>query len=83
MEVHWSCFSLHHFLHFSLGLMCIKEMDAESLRSAEMPFSIPSATGHEVHLSHKYSRISPDNRLEYVKLAMDYRYVCLKLLKAI
>ncbi|GFS15828.1 E3 ubiquitin-protein ligase HERC2, partial [Elysia marginata] len=58
---------------FLPGLMCIKEMDAESLRSAEMPFSIPSATGHEVQLSHKYSRISPDNRLEYVKLAMDYR----------
>ncbi|XP_059157195.1 E3 ubiquitin-protein ligase HERC2-like isoform X2 [Physella acuta] len=55
------------------GLMCIKEMEDEALRGAEMPFSIPSATGQEAHLSHKYTRISPENRAEYVKLAMDYR----------
>lgn len=62
------------FLPFTSGLMCIKEMDDESLRVAEMPFSIPSATGQEVNLSLKYVRISPDNRAEYVKLAMDYRW---------
>ncbi|XP_012936715.1 E3 ubiquitin-protein ligase HERC2 [Aplysia californica] len=58
---------------FVPGLMCIKEMEDDALRSAEMPFSIPSATGQEVHLSHKYSRITPENRAEYVKLAMDHR----------
>lgn len=59
----------------SLGLMCIKEMEDEALHGAEMPFSIPSATGQEAHLSHKYTRISPENRAEYVKLAMDYRFL--------
>uniref|UniRef100_A0A2C9K806 HECT-type E3 ubiquitin transferase n=1 Tax=Biomphalaria glabrata TaxID=6526 RepID=A0A2C9K806_BIOGL len=58
---------------FIPGLMCIKEMEDDALRSAEMPFSIPSATGQEVHLSHKYSRITPENRAEYVKLAMEHR----------
>uniref|UniRef100_A0A0B7BGT1 HECT-type E3 ubiquitin transferase n=2 Tax=Arion vulgaris TaxID=1028688 RepID=A0A0B7BGT1_9EUPU len=58
---------------FVPGLMCIREMDDEALRGAEMPFSIPSATGQEIHLSHKYTRITPENRVEYVKLAMDHR----------
>ena len=53
--------------------MFIKEMDDASLRSAEMPFSIPSASGQEIHLSSKYSRISPENKAEYIRLAMNYR----------
>ncbi len=55
--------------------MCIKEMDEETLRTHEMPFSIPSATGQEVQLSSKYNRISLENRAEYIKLAMNYRWV--------
>ncbi|XP_052077229.1 E3 ubiquitin-protein ligase HERC2-like isoform X2 [Mytilus californianus] len=58
---------------FIPGLMFIKEMDDASLRSAEMPFSIPSASGQEIHLSSKYSRIAPENKAEYIRLAMNYR----------
>lgn len=58
---------------FCVGLMCIKDMDGEALRSADMPFSTTSATGHETQLSTKYARITPDNRHEYVHLALAYR----------
>ena len=40
-----------------------------------MPFSTPSAAGNECHLSTcKYRRITPDNRGEYIRLALSYRY---------
>lgn len=55
--------------------MFIKEMDDGSVQSAEMPFSIPSASGQEIHLSSKHSRITPENKAEYIRLAMNYRYV--------
>ena len=55
------------------GLICIKEMEEEGLRAADMPFSVPSATGLETQLSHKHNRITPDNRSEYVKMAINYR----------
>ncbi|ESO89418.1 hypothetical protein LOTGIDRAFT_218809 [Lottia gigantea] len=58
---------------FLPGLICIKGMDDESLKAADMPFSIPSASSQEVHLSSKYSRITPENKSEYIKLAMNYR----------
>ena len=53
--------------------MCIKEMDEEELRAADMAFSVPSSTGQEIHLSNKYSRITPENKSEYIRLAMNYR----------
>ena len=61
------------------GLMCIKDMDEDMLRVADMPFSTPSAAGNEVTLTTKHTRITPDNRNEYVRLALNYRwgYHCL------
>lgn len=53
--------------------MCIKEMADEDLRNADMPFSVPSASGQEMQLSMKYNRIIPENRSEYIKSAMNYR----------
>lgn len=56
------------------GLLCIRDMDDPKVfQSMELPFSTPSAKGHEVPLSTKYTRISPLNRQEYVKLALNYR----------
>ena len=63
-------FKLHNF---SIGLMCIKEMEEEELRATDMAFSVPSSTGQEIHLSNKYSRITPENKSEYIRLAMNYR----------
>lgn len=57
------------------GLMCIRDMEEEALRAADMPFSTPSSAGHEVQLSSKYSRITPENRAEYLRLALNYRYI--------
>ena len=59
----------------SAGLMCIKEMSDEELSSAEMSFSVPSSSGQEINLMSKYSRITPDNKAEYIKMAMNYRYI--------
>jgi E3 ubiquitin-protein ligase HERC2 len=48
-------------------------MDDEALRVADMPFSTPSSTGREIQLSNKYTKIAPENRAEYVRLALNYR----------
>ncbi|KAJ8297784.1 hypothetical protein KUTeg_024315 [Tegillarca granosa] len=58
---------------FVPGLMCIREMEDEALRAADMPFSVPSASGQEINLNSKYSRITPENKAEYIRLAMNYR----------
>ncbi|XP_053679051.1 probable E3 ubiquitin-protein ligase HERC2 [Anopheles nili] len=57
------------------GLLYIRdvESDPKVFASIELPFSTPSAKGHEVALSTKYTKITPENRNEYVKLALNYR----------
>ena len=45
----------------------------EELKTTDMAFSVPSSTGQEIHLSNKYSRITPENKPEYIRLAMNYR----------
>ncbi|CAH1268469.1 HERC2 [Branchiostoma lanceolatum] len=57
------------------GLMYIRDMDkdSEAFENPPMPFSTSSASGDEVKLSPKYSTITPDNRQEYVRLALNYR----------
>ncbi|XP_063244096.1 E3 ubiquitin-protein ligase HERC2 isoform X2 [Bacillus rossius redtenbacheri] len=57
------------------GLLCIRDMEPDDkvFQTLEMPFSTPSAFGNEVSLSTRYRRIMPENRLEYVKLALNYR----------
>ncbi|XP_072748341.1 E3 ubiquitin-protein ligase HERC2 [Anoplolepis gracilipes] len=57
------------------GLLCIRDMDPDEkvFQSLEMPFSTPSAAGHDVALSNRYLKITPENRHEYVRLALDYR----------
>ncbi|XP_021378315.1 E3 ubiquitin-protein ligase HERC2-like isoform X2 [Mizuhopecten yessoensis] len=58
---------------FVPGLMCIKEMDNAALVAAEMPFSVPSSSGQEINLSSKYTRIAPENKAEFIRLAINYR----------
>ncbi|CAH0559020.1 unnamed protein product [Brassicogethes aeneus] len=57
------------------GLLCIRDMGAEEplFQNLEMPFSTPSSCGQDVPLSTKYKRITYENRLEYVKLALSFR----------
>lgn len=57
------------------GLLCIRDMedDPKVFQTLELPFSTPSAKGHEVQLSSRYTRITPQNRAEYVKLALNFR----------
>nr|CAD7427832.1 unnamed protein product [Timema monikensis] len=57
------------------GLLCIRDMEPDDkvFHTLEMPFSTPSAYGNDVPLSTRYRRIMPENRLEYVKLALNYR----------
>lgn len=55
------------------GLMCIRDMDAETFEAMEMPFSTPSASGSEVRLHQKIKTISLENREEYIRLALNYR----------
>lgn len=57
------------------GLLCIRDMapDERLFQNLEMPFSTPSASGTDVPLSTKYKRITHENRLEYVRLALNFR----------
>ncbi|XP_030381589.1 probable E3 ubiquitin-protein ligase HERC2 [Scaptodrosophila lebanonensis] len=57
------------------GLLCIRNMDDDPkvFNTLELPFSTSSARGHEVPLSTRYTHISPKNRAEYVRLALNFR----------
>ncbi len=57
------------------GLMCIRDMepDAQAFAAMDMSFSTPSAAGHEVQLSARYTRVTAENRHEYVQLAKQFR----------
>ena len=58
---------------FLAGLMCIRSMDDETLLGSDLPFSTPSSAGNDIQLSSKRTKITPDNRLEYVRLALNFR----------
>ncbi|CAB3255423.1 unnamed protein product [Arctia plantaginis] len=60
---------------FLPALLCIRDMTTSNkeLQNLELPFSIPSAAGHEVPLSTRHKRVTPDNKDEYVQLALHYR----------
>lgn len=55
------------------GLIYIKDLTDDKLQTVEMPFSIPSSSGQEVQLSSKHSKITPTNKMEYIKQAINYR----------
>ncbi|XP_018562377.1 E3 ubiquitin-protein ligase HERC2 isoform X2 [Anoplophora glabripennis] len=57
------------------GLLCIRDMAADEplFQNLEMPFSTPSSCGTDVPLSTRYKRITYENRLEYVRLALNFR----------
>uniref|UniRef100_A0A6B2EBN7 HECT-type E3 ubiquitin transferase n=1 Tax=Phlebotomus kandelakii TaxID=1109342 RepID=A0A6B2EBN7_9DIPT len=57
------------------GLLCIRDMDDDPkvFDTLELPFATPSAKGHEISLSTRYIKITPQNRHEYIKLALNYR----------
>lgn len=51
------------------GLFCIRDMapDPKAFASMDMSFSTPSASGQDVQLSSRYTRVTADNRAEYVR----------------
>ena len=53
------------------GLLCLREDPA--LTALELPFCTPSAAGHEVPLSGTHSRVTEQNKTEYIRAAMNYR----------
>lgn len=57
------------------SLICIRDMDGDPkvFQALDLPFSTPSAKGHEVQLSMRYTRISATNKHEYVRLALNHR----------
>lgn len=57
------------------SLICIRDMDGDPkvFQALDLPFSTPSAKGHEVQLSTRYTRIGATNKHEYVRLALNHR----------
>lgn len=57
------------------GLLSIRNMDDDPkvFNSMELSFSTSSAKGHQVPLSTRYTHITPQNRNEYIRLALNYR----------
>ncbi|XP_037077204.1 E3 ubiquitin-protein ligase HERC2-like [Pollicipes pollicipes] len=53
------------------GLLRLR--DDPSLASLELPFSTPSAAGHEVQLSSTHRRVTDANKTEYIRAALNYR----------
>ncbi|XP_072935158.1 probable E3 ubiquitin-protein ligase HERC2 [Epargyreus clarus] len=60
---------------FLPALLCIRDMTStnKELQNLDLPFSIPSAAGHEVPLSTRHKRVTPENKDDYVQLALQYR----------
>ena len=58
------------------GLLCIRDMAANErlFQNLEMPFSTPSSVGVDIPLSSRYKRITYENKIEYVKLALNFRF---------
>ncbi|XP_074029211.1 E3 ubiquitin-protein ligase HERC2 [Leptinotarsa decemlineata] len=57
------------------GLLCIRDMGSEEplFQNMEMPFCTPSSSGTDIHLSTRYKNITFENRLEYIRLALNFR----------
>jgi len=57
------------------GLIYIRDFegDEKTIEFLDMPFSTPSASGQEVHLSSLHKTITLENRQEYFKLALQFR----------
>lgn len=49
------------------------ENDPKAFSSLELPFTTSSAKSHEVPLSNLFTKICPENRHEYVRLALNFR----------
>lgn len=62
---------------FIPGLMYIRDNEAtsEEFEAMSLPFTVPNASGQDIQLSSKYTHITLDNRAEYVRLAINYRFV--------
>lgn len=62
---------------FIPGLMYIRDNEAtsEEFEAMILPFTVPSASGQDIQLSSKHTHITLDNRAEYVRLAIGYRFV--------
>lgn len=67
-------FNSNFVFSFTEGLIYIKDLTDDKLQTVDMPFSIPSSSGQEVQLSSKHSKITPANKMEYIKQAINYRY---------
>lgn len=48
--------------------------DEKEFQNLDMPFSTPSAAGVDVPLSSSHRRITFENRNEYIRLALQFRY---------
>lgn len=61
---------------FIPGLMYIRdnEATAEEFEAMTLPFTVPNASGQDIQLSSKHSHITLENRAEYVRLAINYRW---------
>lgn len=51
------------------------EATSEEFEAMSLPFTVPNASGQDIQLSSKYTHITLDNRAEYVRLAINYRFV--------
>lgn len=50
------------------------EATAEEFEAMTLPFTVPNTSGQDIQLSSKYSHITLENRAEYVRLAINYRW---------
>lgn len=73
----WACYFQKVDKDFIPGLMYIRDNEAtsEEFEAMSLPFTVPNASGQDIQLSSKYTHITLDNRAEYVRLAINYRFV--------
>lgn len=62
-----------YILNVFLGLLFIRDMNPGDKSFLDVPFSTTSASGNEVSLSSVHRKVTPSNRQEFIRLALNYR----------
>ena len=55
------------------SLVFIRDCSDDELLALDLAFATPSACGRDVQLSTRYRKVTPENRSEYVQMALHYR----------
>ena len=64
---------IDEILLLHIGLLFIRDMNPGDKSLLDIPFSTTSASGHEICLSSVHRKVTPNNKQDFIRLALNYR----------